>query len=177
VDDDHVSAEGLEDDELILYPTRTKWLLVLLVCAAFLAFALLMSPERQIISWVSIVGFGLGGLVSIVALLPGSSYLRLSRQGYEQRAFFRTSKQSWQHIERFQARKLPTGLNRFVGFNFDLDYPRNVTARRVNRSLTGADAGLADTYGLSADELAKLMNEWLNRYKHRRSASRGSGSA
>jgi hypothetical protein len=37
------------------------------------------------------------------------------------------------------------------------------TGAKLNTALTGHAAGLPDTYGFSADELAALMTQWRNR--------------
>ncbi len=141
-----------------------------------MAFGLVNMPEEPLVAWTVIAVFGFTGLVSFVSLLPGTRYryLRLTPEGYEQRALTRTSKQSWQHIERFQVHEFKYNphsyafgavpakedrVNRWVGFIYDPNYKSHATSRRVNGSR------LFDTYGLSADELAKLMNEWLSRYK------------
>lgn len=142
-----------------------KWLAVLLVSASAVVFGVLILPEEPFVAWAAILLFGLGVVVSVVALLPGSGYLRLTPEGYEQRVFFRTSKRSWQQFERFHAYRTPASPIRLVGFVLDPNYTGDATLRRVNRSMAGVDGGLSDTYGLAADELATLMNEWLNRYK------------
>jgi hypothetical protein len=149
---------------LILRPSRKKWLAVLLGSAAFVAFALLIPAERPFIAWAGIVFFGLTGLVSLLVLLPGRTYLLLTPEGFEQRMVVRTVKQSWQQIERFQVHN-PASRYRLVGFIRDQDCTGHAKPRRANRSPTGVDGMLGDTYGLSADELVKLMNEWLSRYK------------
>jgi hypothetical protein len=164
VNDVPVSAEGSTNDERILGASKTKWLAMLLGSATFVAIGLLIVPRRPFL-WVLIVFFGASVFMSFVALLPGTTYLRLTSEGYEQRAFFRTSKRSWRHIERFQAYRNPTSWNRRVGIIFDTSYKSHARARGFSRSLAGVDGALSDTYGLAADDLANLMNEWLNRYK------------
>jgi hypothetical protein len=164
MNDARVSTEPT-DHEQILHPSGIKWLAILLVSASAVVFGVLMPPEEPFVAWAGIVLLGLGVVVSAVALLPGSSYLRLTPEGFEQRAFFRTSKWSWQQFERFHAYRPPASPIRLVGFVFDPNVKGDATLRRVNRSMAGVDGGLSDTYGLAADELATLMNEWLNRYK------------
>jgi hypothetical protein len=163
-----VSAERSTDDERILRASRTKWLANLLLFAAGEAILLILAiiVPKHPISWALIVIFGVGVFMSFVELLPGTTYLRLTPEGYEQRAHFRTSKQSWQHIERFQTYRLPARWKRYVGIIYDPSYKSDTRARRLNRSLSRVDGMLSDNYGLAADELANLMNEWLNRCKH-----------
>ena len=138
---------------------------MLLGSAAFVAIGLLILPRQPFAAWVLIVFFGVGVFIAFVALLPGTTYLRLTPEGYEMRAAFRTLKQSWQHIERFQTYRLPLSWNRNVGIIYDPSYKSRARTRRLNRSLAGVDGALSDNYGLAANELANLMNEWLNRYK------------
>jgi hypothetical protein len=125
----------------------------------------IISPKHPF-AWALIVVFGVGVFMSFVALLPGTTYLRLTPEGYEQRAHFQTLKQSWQHIERFQVYRYRAILNRRVGIIYDPSYKSHSPAGRLNPHLAGVDVTLHDNYGLAADELANLMNEWLNRYKH-----------
>jgi hypothetical protein len=139
---------------------------MLLGSAAYVAIGLLILPKQPSVAWAIIVLFGVIVLMSFVVLLPGSTYLRLTPQGFEQRLLFRTRKQSWQPIERFQSYRHLTHWKRNIGIIFDPSYKSHARLRRFNRSLDGVDGALSDTYGLSANELANLMNEWLNRYKH-----------
>jgi hypothetical protein len=37
------------------------------------------------------------------------------------------------------------------------------TLAELNRKLSGRNSGLADTYGLSAEDLAELLNAWRDR--------------
>ena len=110
VNDELVSAERSTDDERILRTSRTKWLAILLGSAAFVAFGLFILPTQPFAAWASIVFCGLCGVGAFVVLLPGSTYLRLTPEGYEMRAAFRTWKQPWQHIERFQGLPEPHQL-------------------------------------------------------------------
>jgi hypothetical protein len=168
VNDGRVSAEGSTDDERILGASRTKWLANLLFFAAGEAIFLIPSiiVPKHPFAWALIVVFGVGVFMSFVALLPGTTYLRLTPEGYEQRVIFRSSKQSWQHIERFQTFRLPARWKRYVGIIFDPSLKSHSRARRLSQSLSGVDGMLSDNYGLAADDLANLMNEWLNRCKH-----------
>ena len=54
----------------------------------------------------------------------------------------------------------PPSWNKFVAF--DNAKMRNSTWTRVIALLVKHNAQLGDTYGLSADELAKLMKQWRN---------------
>ena len=51
-----------------------------------------------------------------------------------------------------------------VLFDYRPDVKSFRRIRAVNQTLTGHDAGLADTYGLKAEKLAALMNQWRSRF-------------
>jgi hypothetical protein len=62
----------------------------------------------------------------------------------------------------------PHKLSRLVGLFYEPDYAstaRGVAGRKISRSMVGVDGALPDTYGMSADELAELMNNWLESNK------------
>ena len=50
-----------------------------------------------------------------------------------------------------------------VLFDYARSYTRSARARAVASALTGAEAGLPDTYGRSAEELTILLNDWRSR--------------
>jgi len=45
-------------------------------------------------------------------------------------------------------------------FNFSEEYKKAKKARKISSAISGAEGGLHDTFGLKAEELAKLMNEY-----------------
>jgi hypothetical protein len=69
--------------EITFPASRFKALMVLVGCAAFVAIGLLVSERKPLIGWASMVFFGSGIPVSVLMLLPGQVYLRLSPQGFE----------------------------------------------------------------------------------------------
>jgi hypothetical protein len=46
---------------------------------------------------------------------------------------------------------------------FDWDARAGRRIAKINRALVGAGSALPDTYGMKAEELAELMNEWRSR--------------
>jgi hypothetical protein len=116
--------------------------------------------------WFGIVPttfFGLGLVVSVILLWPGSSFLELDNSGFLFRNLFRESRLSWDDVDGFEARRI--SIRKFVTVNFSRDYVASPRMRALARSLAGADGALPDTYGMSAEDLAKLMNERLQIYR------------
>jgi len=152
--------------ERTLYPSRRKRLKSLLICSFFVLVGLFMLKSSSFQGWPVIVFFGLCVVVNGVTLVPGSSYLRLTTRGFEVRNLFRTHTETWSHIDSFVAYANRTSRTRLVGFRFVVGQvvsPTTEVARRAARRIGGVDGALPDTYGMSAEDLAALMNEYLNR--------------
>lgn len=54
-----------------------------------------------------------------------------------------------------------------VGFNYVPDYDRARTARTVAKMIGKSEGALPDTYGKTAEELARLLNARLQEAMHR----------
>lgn len=54
-----------------------------------------------------------------------------------------------------------------VGIVLEPEYAdsRDSRLRRMSQKLIGVDGALPDTYGMSVDDLAALLNDWLTRHK------------
>jgi hypothetical protein len=156
-------------NELTLTPSPRKWLLLLVGSLVFFAGGVLnldRGPVVRVVGWSTVVFFGLCAAVALLVLVPGSAYLRLTPHGFDQRTLFRTHRQSWQDVERFIAYASPPSRVRLVGFVLAPGVTvRDGEAREWARENLGVDGALPDTYGMSADELAALMNQWLERHK------------
>lgn len=106
-------------------------------------------------AWLFTLFLGLVVVVSAVQLIPGASYLKLDKNGYEVRTLFRRARLSWSEVSDFKA--LRVGLLKLVLFRYS-------SAGKIYRlKIDGRNATLTDTYGFAADELAQLMNEWHSR--------------
>ena len=109
--------------------------------------------------WICIIFFGLGGLVAILTLLPGSGGLMLDGEGFQVTALFRARPRwSWTDASGFAV----WNYRRNKMIVFDLASAKGAMAQ-LNTALSGHGAGLPDSYGLSADDLARLMTEWQKR--------------
>jgi hypothetical protein len=158
----------MDSSPCVLYPSRTKSLTFLVVSVLFVVGGIWLREDGPVAAWLTIVFFGLGAAVFGANLLPGSSYLKLTSEGFEQRVLFRTHSEAWKNIQRFEAYRNPTSSSRLVGLFYEPDYAstaRGVAGRKISRSMVGVDGALPDTYGMSADELAELMNNWLESNK------------
>ena len=146
-----------------LYPSRAKWIVGLAACGIMTAAGIWLIADGQWFGFLPAGFFGLGIVVGVVLLLPGSSFLELDADGFLIRNLFRDSRLSWADVDGFEARRLNT--RKFVTVNFARDYTASPRGRALARTLAGAEGALPDTYGMSAEGLAKLMNDRLGIYR------------
>jgi hypothetical protein len=118
--------------------------------------------------YVGITFFGLGTLVSLAQLIPGSSFLRLTSEGLTVRNMWRTTSYRWTDIARFGVAEFTTPhgpfrqRHRLVGLDFASTHPRHRATQALmtfSRELTGFEGALPDNYGRSDADLAAYLNQ------------------
>jgi hypothetical protein len=144
-----------------LYPSRTKWLLVFSCGAAFTAGGIAMVVTGEPRGWFVLIFFGLVTLVALAAMLPGAGSLLLDREGFVVTSMFKPSLVRWRDANGFVSGRLGPAPQKFV--LYDYSKTRGKIVADVTASLVGRSATLPDTYRLSADDLARLMQSWRNR--------------
>jgi hypothetical protein len=148
---------------LTLRPSRLRWSLLLLAFVVFTTAGIAMIAAGEAWGWPVAVFFGLGIPISILVLTGRSNGLRLTPDGFAIQSL-RTSTIAWDDVEAFGTFKTAGGT--MVGFTFAPSYDRATIGRALARELTESpyEGGLPDTYGMKAEELAALMEEWRSRY-------------
>ena len=141
-----------------LKPSPWRHLMLLALSGIFVVLGLFVLQDHSILGWLMVAFFGLGVLVAIVTLVPGSSYLELSPSGIAVRTLYRTWHVSWSDVSDFFVSRV--GGRAMVCWNYSSSYSASRRGRKISRSIAGVEAGLPDTYGLSAAELADLLNQW-----------------
>lgn len=140
---------------ITLRPSTTRWLGTLAICAVFVVIGYLYRPTNALIGWLMMLFFGLGVLASLVNLYPGSTYLRLTSEGFTTATLARREFYPWTEIAQFTPIKI--GLNTMVGLSY-VNPAAAPPVRRTRLRLNGVEQVLPDTYGLSAEALADLLN-------------------
>ena len=142
----------------VLHPTRGKTVLFLAISLVFTAIGCLeLSKGEVFMGCLTVFFFGLAVVVFIVNLRPSASWLRLQDDGFIYCSLFRKSPLiRWTEVSAF--RVADVAGREIVVFDWSLK-PRS-GFRRFNRVLGGASDGLPDTYGLKAEALAGLLNQW-----------------
>lgn len=142
--------------ELKPSPWKHLWLLIFSGCFTLLGIHALR--EHPVSGWLIIGFFGSGVIIVLITLIPGSSYLRLEPEGMLIRSLYRTWYISWSDTSRFFV--LSAGGQAMVCWNYTPGFNTKQHRRNLSRILTSVEAGLPDTYGYSAPELAGLLNQW-----------------
>jgi hypothetical protein len=154
-------APVFDSPELVLRPSKRKQMAYLFGCLAFVGIGVWQVSRRDAgaLGWLCTLFFGLGAAVFIAQIIPGASYLRVRRDGFMYCSLFRKIPViPWQEVSIFRVASVPpSGIPLVV---FDWHTASHPVVRRVNQHLTGATDGLPDSYGLSPQELADLLNTW-----------------
>jgi hypothetical protein len=147
-------------DTVVLRPGRLKWAGIGLVCLLFTVVGVWLGLSGNKMGWGAIF-FGLGVLISTVSLLPNATYLRLTDEGFTICSMYRPHTYRWQDVSGFAVGQACT--NKMVLFNFEPTYQRSPGLRSINIGLVGYEAGLTETYGLTHEALAELLNQFKSR--------------
>jgi hypothetical protein len=106
--------------------------------------------------------FGFGVLISVLMLVPGGADLTLGADAFVVRNFFRARAVRWTDIGEFDVRQVyyPHGSKKFVVYN---DHSTTGALAAINVRLTGYTGALTDGFGLSVEELLRLLTLWRER--------------
>ncbi len=137
---------------------------LLLGSALFVAGGIWLWPRKPVIGGLAVLVFGFAAIVLAVCLHPRSAFLTLTSEGFTFAALFRKNYVAWSTVQSFATVRI--GLNRMVGWNYVPEFRESTSVRRANLAMTGIEAALPDTYGMTADELCALMNEVRERHEN-----------
>jgi hypothetical protein len=148
---------------------RGKTIAYLAVSLVFVGGGWLMIHKGEIITgWLGGGFFGLCAAFFAVQLFPKMRpILLIDEHGIEFGSQLRTNRINWKDISEFGV-AIVRGhhgmvAQKLVGINFSAEYHRAAKGRAVNKFLVGYEGALPDTYGFKADELAELLNWYLQK--------------
>lgn len=150
---------GGEGEILVLRPRRLKLALYGLFSAMFTAGGGLMILDNDRGGWFVGGFFGVCTLVFVALMLPGAASLMLTREGFRVRSLWRGGFTPWSAVAGFGVGRV--GNRDLVAFTV-VD-PAAKPGARFSRAAAGFDGALPDSYGMSAESLARLMNAWRER--------------
>ena len=147
---------------VILHIGRKRMYLLLIGSVLFVATGIVMVLKGEESGWLPACFFGLTAIVGAVSLLPEATTLRLDADGMETTTLFRKTHFRWRDVSDFSVASLLSlwpAASRYVCFNLStLSGP----GTKLAVAFTGRTSMLPDTYGLSAEALALLLNNWRN---------------
>jgi TM2 domain-containing membrane protein YozV len=133
-----------------LRPSLRTSLIALAFCVVLIALGVARVLNGElVVGWTQVVLMGAVVVYVIVSLLPGGSALILDGNGFTIRGRFRSRSHQWASTNSFEA--VSIGRGRYVMFD---------DRQAVKIHHTG---GLPDSYGLTDDEMVRLMSQWRQR--------------
>jgi len=149
---------------LIFRPSRRKVVSMLFISVAFVAGGIFGIRAGHWVGWLSVLLFGLGGVVFALQLLPQSAYLRVGPDGFTVCTLFRAHSCRWSDVGPFQVVRV--GPKDIVGFSFSDSYrgPRHLAG--LNNNLVGTEAAvaMAGAWNIRMEELASVLNRYRELY-------------
>ena len=142
-------------------PKNPKTILLGLISLAFVIIGSYMIQGEPLKGWLITSFFGLCLLVFILQLIPGSTELKLTEEGFEMTSLFRKNTTKWADIKSFKVGYL--GQKKTVKFDYVDGHSKHTAGKLIAKQLSGNHGALPSTYGLKANELLKILNEWKNK--------------
>lgn len=163
---------------LVLTPSKGKWIRILLISLAFVACGWWMlsreeDPGDRTMAWLCICFFGLGIPIALFQLLSQRNHTLITASGIHVQSMFRNVTYAWKDIHNFGVAEWSQWhgpfrqRHRLVGMNFKegSEPLRKVQGMAgISTALVGYHGALPDNYGYKHQELASLLNGYLQRY-------------
>jgi hypothetical protein len=153
----------MHDLPITLRTRPLKMVLLALGSGIFVIIGIWLLPRQPNVAFPCIIFFGLCAAVAMVSLLPNSSYLTLTEQGFLFASLFRKHFVAWSNVQSFMPVKVQ--FKSMVGWTYSPEFRESKRIRWVNAAVAGVEAALPDTYGMPAEQLAELMNELRGKYR------------
>jgi hypothetical protein len=134
-------------ERVVLRPSRKKWTLMLVLCAAFVAGNIWMVVDGDGAGYFVAGFFGLIGLMAPMMLWKAR--LVLSPEGFTMDNGVKAKTYRWSDVEMFFPVQIGTTTQ--VGWNFASHYDSLHTIRALNAGISHAEASLGDNFGTKVD--------------------------
>lgn len=154
---------GLEPATLV--PSRKQWWVIVIGAGIFFVISLLavgFSGDPAALIVTAFAGFW--AVLGAIMLAPGANSLRLDENGFEIEHLFRRKKYRWGDVNDFAVRRVGEFNQEVVSFEAGAEANLSLW-QRINGALIGKSGCLPNTYGMAAEDLAKLMTAWKNSVK------------
>ena len=141
----------------ILHADTKKWLTVMAIGAGFVAIGIIVIVmQGGFLAWFVTLFFALVAGVGALQLIGPGSHLELHADNFVVTNFGRKTTERWDECANFSVYRV--SRTELVVY----DRARDVETHKgeMNRSISGRSSGLPDTFGMSAKDLAELMNAY-----------------
>jgi hypothetical protein len=151
-----------EHATLFLPATRppTLWRAVGL-SLAFAAVGVWLIRTGDAAGWLAVGFFGLCAVVGLLLPLAKGNHLRLGPDGFTVVLLLATRSYRWSEVGRFFV-SYANGSD-WVAFDLAASQRRRTLNQRLTKRFFGYDDALPQTYGMTPERLAALMNDWKAR--------------
>jgi hypothetical protein len=146
-------------EPIALVPSRKQWWVMVIGGGVFFVIALLgvtLGGDTAAIIVAAFAGFW--AVLGAIMLLPGANSLRLDENCFEIEHFFRRKKFRWSDVSDFEVRRVGEFNGEIVAF--DTTESHLGLWERINGAMIGKKRYLPNTYGMTAEDLAKLLTAW-----------------
>ncbi|CAD7801972.1 hypothetical protein CHRY9390_00854 [Chryseobacterium aquaeductus] len=140
---------------LILKPGKIKNTILLLISIGFVSMGISLLEKNLWIAVLNIVFFGFCLVIFLINMIPGSAYLKIDERGIEMKNLFRITFIPWQAVSGFKTKSI--FINKMVTFTIDKKLLEN-------SKMKGKTGAFPDTYGMSAKNLANLLNYYKAKF-------------
>ncbi|CAB3696604.1 MULTISPECIES: hypothetical protein [Achromobacter] len=120
-----------------------------------------LPPLKQLILWPGAAFFLLGAVMLLVRAAKDDIGLRLGRDGFQARQVWNGRTIRWQDTSEFNVIRASRAVPKLIVFD-DAAVERSGTAG-LNKHFVGRNSSLGETYGLTHEALADLLNAWRKR--------------
>ena len=144
-------------DYRILYADPKKWQMCLFVAGSFVLIGISMIlMNGDFLSWFVTLFFLLVAGVALLQLFGTGSYLELDADTFTVTNIGRRTTERWEDCANFTAYR----ISRVEQVAYDRVRDVDTHLGEMNRSISGRSSGLPDTFGMTASDLAELMNAY-----------------
>lgn len=140
---------------LTLKPGKIKNTILILISIAFIVLGISLLEKNMLIAVLNIFFFGICLIIFVINMIPNASYLKIDERGIEMKNLFKTTFIPWQAVSGFKTKFI--FVNKLVTFTID-------EKLLENSKMKGKSGAFPDTYGMSAKNLANLLNEYKSQF-------------
>ncbi len=145
----------MKDEPQIFRPNKVKVFALFLLSSMFVALSVFIIDENPTMSWISIIFFGLGIVISLIQFYPNSTYLKLTYEGFEVKSLFRSSFTRWTDIKDLEERSFRG--NKMIFFDYTEKHEKYKKGNKLAKFLSVKEGSIQSIYDIKTKDLLDLM--------------------